>query len=139
MAAIWKMEELLTFDNSRVNMVGTPPGRHPMPPHSPEILQGTLDMLILRVVASGPLHGWGISQRINAISEDVLRVNQGALYPALNRLEARGLLRAQPGVAENGRRVQCYLLTAAGRKQLGAETDGWHLYARAIQMVLDRA
>jgi PadR family transcriptional regulator, regulatory protein PadR len=106
---------------------------------SSELLRGTLDLLVLRVIEREPLHGWGIAQRIGAISGDALRVNQGALYPAIYRLEAQGLLRATDGMAENGRRVRCYSLTADGRKRLTAERTSWGQYAHAVQLILENA
>src|SRR6202007_275484 len=87
-----------------------------------DLLQGTLDLLILRTLRSGPLHGWAISERIQTISEDVLQVNQGSLYPALHRLEHQGWIKAESGVSELGRRARFYRLTASGRKQLEVET-----------------
>jgi PadR family transcriptional regulator, regulatory protein PadR len=102
----------------------------------PDLLQGTLDLLILKALSLGPMHGWGISQRIEQMSEDVLRVNQGSLYPALHRLEVQGLLAAEPGMSENNRRARFYRLTAAGRRQLEAETGSWESMALAIGRVL---
>src|SRR5215813_12441119 len=104
-----------------------------------ELLQGTLDLLILRTLQSGPQHGWAISERIQQISEDVLRVNQGSLYPALHRLEHQGWIRAEWGVSELGRRARFYRLTAAGRKQLGVETESWARLTAAIGRVLEMA
>jgi PadR family transcriptional regulator PadR len=104
-----------------------------------ELLRGTLDLLVLRVIERAPLHGWGIAQRIGEISRDTLKVNQGALYPAIYRLEAQGLLKASEGLAENGRRVRCYSLTADGRKRLTAEREGWGAYAHAVQLILENA
>jgi PadR family transcriptional regulator PadR len=106
---------------------------------SSELLRGTLDLLVLRVIERAPLHGWGIAQRIGEISGDTLKVNQGALYPAIYRLEAQGLLKASEGLAENGRRVRCYSLTADGRKRLAAERQGWGAYAHAVQLILENA
>src|SRR5215510_5978434 len=90
-----------------------------------DLLQGTLDLLILRTLQSGALHGWAISERIQQISQDVLRVNQGSLYPALHRLERQGLIKAGWGVSELGRRARFYRLTPSGRKQLEQETNDW--------------
>src|SRR3979411_2317913 len=91
-----------------------------------DLLQGTLDLLILRTLqSSDSLHGWAISERIQQISQDVLRVNQGSLYPALHRLEHQSWIMAEWGVSELGRRARFYRLTAAGRKQLQQETDDW--------------
>ena len=104
-----------------------------------ELLQGTLDLLILRTLLAGPQHGWAISERIQQISEDVLRVNQGSLYPALHRLEHQGWIKAEWGVSELGRRARFYRLTAAGRKQLVVETETWARMAGAIGRVLEMA
>src|SRR3954470_4347965 len=90
-----------------------------------DLLQGTLDLLILRTLLSGPMHGWAISERIQQISQDVLQVNQGSLYPALHRLEHQNAIRAEWGVSELGRRARFYQLTAAGRKQLAREENDW--------------
>jgi transcriptional regulator len=104
-----------------------------------DLLQGTLDLLILRTLQSGPQHGWAISERIQQISRDVLRVNQGSLYPALHRLEHQGWIAAEWGVSELGRRARFYKLTAAGRKQLGVETESWTRLTVAIGRVLEQA
>lgn len=104
-----------------------------------DLLQGTADLLILRVLLSGPQHGWAISERIQQISEDVLRINQGSLYPALHRLEHQGWIKAEWGVSELGRRARFYRLTASGRKQLEAETDAWKQMAAAIGRILETA
>jgi transcriptional regulator len=104
-----------------------------------DLLQGTLDLLILRTLQTGPQHGWAISERIQQISRDVLRVNQGSLYPALHRLEHQGWIAAEWGVSELGRRARFYKLTAAGRKQLGVETESWTRLTVAIGRVLEQA
>lgn len=105
-----------------------------------DLLQGTLDLLILRTLRSGDaLHGWAISERIQQVSEDVLQVNQGSLYPALHRQEHQGWIRAEWGVSELGRRARFYRLTAAGRKQLQQETDDWARLTAAIGRVLELA
>ena len=104
-----------------------------------DLLQGTLDLLILRTVALGPLHGWGISKRIRERSRDVLQVNQGSLYPALYRLEDRGWIDSDWGVSPEGRRAKFYRLTAAGRKQLVAEQTQWRIFAMAVDEVLQGA
>ena len=104
---------------------------------SSDLMQGTLDLLILRVLATGPLHGWGVAQRIMQISKDSLNVNQGSLYPALHRLEGRKQVDTTWDTAENGRRVRFYGLTAAGRKAVTAETREWLDYTRAVQLVID--
>jgi transcriptional regulator len=102
-----------------------------------DLLQGTLDMLILKTLALGPQHGWGISQRIQQISEDVLQVNQGSLYPALHRLEEQGLIDAEWGVSDANRQAKYYNLTRAGRKQLDVEAAQWARITAAVGRVLD--
>ena len=102
----------------------------------PDLLQGTLDMLILRTLAIEPQHGYGISIRIRQLSRDVLQVNQGSLYPALYRLERRGWIRSTWGDSENNRRARFYSLTPAGRRRLEAETAHWERIAAAIARVL---
>jgi len=104
-----------------------------------DLLQGTLDLLVLRVLVASPLHGWGISQRLQQISEDVLRVNQGSLYPALHRLEREGWLSAEWGASENNRVAKYYTLTPTGRKKLQAEKENWERIAGAITRVLQTA
>jgi transcriptional regulator len=99
--------------------------------------QGTLDLLILKTVALGPQHGWAISERIQQISNDVLQVQQGSLYPALHRLERRGWIKAQWGVSDNNRRAKYYALTRAGRKQLEAEQDSWRKLTVAVAQILE--
>ena len=106
-----------------------------MPP-STDLLQGTLDMLILRAVATEALHGWAIAQRIQTVSENVLQIGQGSLYPALHRLEYKGWIRAEWGASENNRKARFYALTAAGRKQLSAELANWSRLTGAINLVL---
>jgi transcriptional regulator len=101
-----------------------------------DLLQGTLDLLILKTLGPGPQHGWGISQRILQISEDVLRVNQGSLYPALHRLEEQGWIAAEWGVSENNREARFYRLTRAGRRQLQIETAQWERITAAVGRVL---
>jgi PadR family transcriptional regulator PadR len=104
-----------------------------------DLLQGTLDLLILRTLQAGPQHGWAISERIQQISQDVLRVNQGSLYPALHRLEHQGWITAKWGVSELGRRARFYQLTRTGRKQLALESDSWARLTTAIGRVLELA
>jgi PadR family transcriptional regulator, regulatory protein PadR len=104
-----------------------------------DVLQGTLDLLILRTLENGPMHGWAISERIQQISQDVLRVNQGSLYPAMHRLEHEGWIAAEWGVSELGRRARFYNLTASGRKQLERETEDWGRFTTAIGRVLKHA
>ena len=104
-----------------------------------DLLQGTLDLLVLKTLAAGPNHGWGISQRIQDLSNDVFAVNQGSLYPALHRLEAEGLVAARWGVSENNRRARIYELTRLGRKQLQEETATWERLAAAVARILASA
>ena len=106
-------------------------------PQPTDLLQGTLDMLILKAIATGPQHGWAIAQRIEAVSENVLQVGQGSLYPALHRLEYKGWIRAQWGASENNRRARYYSLSAAGRKQLEAEMNNWERLTAAVNLVLE--
>jgi PadR family transcriptional regulator PadR len=104
-----------------------------------ELLQGTLDMLILKAVEREPIHGFGISVEIRARSREVLQVEQGSLYPALYRLEAQGLIRSQWGVSENNRRARFYTVTAAGRKRLKEEAAHWERMSAAVNLVLGMA
>ena len=104
-----------------------------------DLLQGTLDLLILKVVALGPVHGYGISQRIRQISDSVLQVQQGSLYPALHRLEKRGWLAADWGESENGRQAKFYRLSAKGRKQLASEEQTWNRLSKAVTLILQTA
>jgi PadR family transcriptional regulator len=102
-----------------------------------DIMQGTLDLMVLRTLETlGPLHGWGIAQRLEQVSDEALRVNQGTLYPALLRLEQRGLIRSKWGTSENNRRARFYSLTAAGRRQLDAERAEWRLVSGIINRLL---
>jgi PadR family transcriptional regulator PadR len=109
------------------------------PMEKTDLLQGTLDMLILKIVALGPVHGYGISQRIRQISRQVLNVQQGSLYPALHRLEKRGWLTAEWGESENGRQAKFYRLSTKGRKQLAAEEATWNRLSRAVALILGAA
>jgi PadR family transcriptional regulator PadR len=104
-----------------------------------DLLQGTLDLLILRTLALEPQHGWGIARRIQQISRDVLSVTQGSLYPALYRLEERGWVAAEWGVSENKRRAKFYRLTRAGERQLERETESWERFVAAVGRVLRTA
>jgi PadR family transcriptional regulator, regulatory protein PadR len=104
-----------------------------------DLLQGTLDMLILKIVALGPVHGYGISQRIRQISKEVLNVQQGSLYPALHRLEKRGWLEADWGESDNGRQAKFYKLSAKGRKQLVAEQSNWDRLSQAVALIMKTA
>jgi transcriptional regulator len=101
-----------------------------------DVLQGTLDLLILKTLTLAPMHGWGISQRIQQVSRGVLEVNQGSLYPALHRLERKGWIEAEWGTTENNRRAKYYRLTAAGRRALGEELAGWRRFVGAVELVL---
>ena len=101
-----------------------------------DFLQGTLDLLILKSLALAPLHGWGISKRIRQLSSDVLQVNQGSLYPALYRLEERGLVKGEWGLSDEGRRAKFYRLTAAGKKRTPQEQHDWRRFAAAVEQVL---
>jgi transcriptional regulator len=102
-----------------------------------DLLQGTLDLLILKTLAGGPMHGWGVAQKIHVLSEDILQVNQGSLYPALHRLEQQGLIAAEWGASENNRQAKFYELTKAGRKQLADETRNWERMAGAVARILN--
>jgi PadR family transcriptional regulator PadR len=104
-----------------------------------ELLQGTLDMLILRVTALQPIHGYAIGQRIRQLSDDALRIRQGSLYPALYRLEERGWLKSAWEMTEGGRRAKFYSLTKAGLRQLNADKTGWDRLCRAISLVFETA
>ena len=104
-----------------------------------DLLQGTLDMLILTTLVSRPSHGWGISQRIQEISKDVLQINQGSLYPALHRLERQGWIKSEWGTSENNRRAKYYSLTSAGGTQLTEETENWERLSEAVARVLQTA
>jgi len=104
-----------------------------------DLPQGTLDLLILKTLALEPQHGWGISERIRQVSRDVLQVQQGSLYPALHRLERRGLIRAKWGVSENNRRAKYYELTPTGQRQLEDESTSWRRLSTAVESILDMA
>lgn len=101
-----------------------------------DLLQGTLDLLVLKVLQFGDMHGWGITERIERISQDALKVGQGSLYPALYRLEAQGVIRSYWGVSENNRRARYYAVTAKGKPRLAEERAEWQRLARAIELVL---
>src|SRR5258708_4847491 len=101
-----------------------------------DLLQGTLDLLVLKILGLGPTHGWDITQRIQQISEEALKVNQGSLYPALHRLEAQGWIKSEWGESDNNRRAKYYKLTATGRKQLAEERETWARFSAAIERIL---
>ncbi len=107
-----------------------------MPVQHVDLPQGTLDLLILRTLALGPQHGWGISERVQQISSDVLRIQQGSLYPALHRLERKGWIKPRWGISENNRRAKYYELTKTGRRQLEVEEDAWKKLTAAVAQVL---
>jgi PadR family transcriptional regulator PadR len=103
-----------------------------------DVLQGTLDLLIMKTIALEPMHGWAIAQRIQQISDELLRVQQGSLYPALHRLEHQGWITADWGASENNRRARFYSLTKAGRKQLAVEVSKWERLSAGVNLVLHR-
>lgn len=105
-------------------------------PQAIDLPQGTLHLLLLRTIALEPMHGWAIAQRIQQVTQDVVQIPQGSLYPALHRLERRGWLTASWDVSENNRRAKYYRLTAAGKKRLQVETGGWQILAEAVGRVL---
>jgi transcriptional regulator len=107
-----------------------------MPPKSPSLLQGTLDLIVLQLLRAEPTNGYDLAQRIQTVSRDVLTINAGSLYPALYRLEARDLIRAQWEESKTGRRVKVYSLTTAGRKQLAEQRDEWVKFAGALAAIL---
>ncbi len=108
-----------------------------MPAKKSDLLQGTLALLILKTLSTGRMHGWGISQRIQQLSRDVLQVNQGSLYPALHRLEQQGWIRASWGKSENNRQAKYYELTAGGRNQLDVETENWIRISAAVADIVE--
>ena len=110
-----------------------------MPNEKSDLLQGTLDLLVLKTLALEPMHGWGISQRIQQMSENVLRVSQGSLYPALHRLEVQRLISSEMGVSENNRRARFYRITASGQRRLAVETEGWERLSLAVIRILGTA
>src|SRR5262245_29975301 len=111
----------------------------PMPQNTSDRLQGTLDLLILRVLISGPAHGWAVASRLKVVSREVLQVGQGSLYPALYRLEESGWVKAEWGVSELGRRAKFYALTPSGRRQLERERRSWQTFLEAVDRVLQHA
>ncbi len=107
-------------------------------PPSTDLLQGTLDLLILKTIALEPMHGWGIAQRIQQVSKEALQIGQGSLYPALHRLEYKGWIQADWGPSENNRKAKFYSLTQTGKKQLEAELENWDRLTTAISLVLQK-
>jgi PadR family transcriptional regulator PadR len=106
------------------------------PQHSNDRLQGTLDLLVLKTLANGPMHGWSVALRIQSVSRDALLINQGSLYPALHRLEDAGYVTSVWGTSENNRRAKYYRLSALGKKQLQIETESWQRFTDAVALVL---
>jgi PadR family transcriptional regulator, regulatory protein PadR len=104
-----------------------------------ELLQGTLDLLVLKILALGPNHGWGIANRIRQMSREELTASQGALYPALHRLEVKGFVKSEMTASENNRRARVYTLTAAGRRHLEAETENWDQFVASMKRILQGA
>ena len=107
-----------------------------VPASTPDVLRGTLDLLVLKTLTLDPMHGWGISQRIQQFSRGVLDVNQGSLYPALQRLEQRGWIESEWRTTENNRRAKYYQLTSAGRRAVGDEAASWRRYVDAVELIL---
>ncbi|HEY4305509.1 MAG TPA: PadR family transcriptional regulator [Gemmatimonadaceae bacterium] len=105
-------------------------------PQPTDRLQGTLDLLVLKTLAGGAMHGWSVAQRIQEVSREALQINQGSLYPALHRLEEAGFVRSKWGNSENNRRAKFYELTAAGKKQLELEHESWKRFAEAVTLVM---
>lgn len=105
-------------------------------PQPNDRLQGTLDLLVLKTLARGAMHGWSVAQRIQEVSRETLQINQGSLYPALHRLEEAGFVRSEWGASENNRRAKFYELTAAGKKQLELEHESWKRFAEAVSLVM---
>jgi transcriptional regulator len=121
----------LPFDGLKESLVAQTPQ-----PKPDTLLQGTLDMLVLKSLQLGPMHGWGITERIESGSRNVFELNQGSLYPALYRLEKQGLIRSEWNVSENNRRARFYTLTPAGRRRLAAERANWERLSSAVNLVL---
>lgn len=131
---------LLTSDRSRATFLSKPdtsamtnPGTTP----NPDVIRGTLDLLILKTLTLDEMHGWGIGQRIQQFSRGVLEVNQGSLYPALQRLEQKGWIASEWRTSDANRRAKYYRLTALGRRALGAETSNWRRYVSAVDLILE--
>jgi PadR family transcriptional regulator len=124
---------LLTSERSQIY---TPLGSREVDVNKTQLLQGTLDLLILRILELGPNHGWGISNRLQQMSKDGLKTSQGSLYPALHRLELRGEVRSEMTASENNRRARVYTITRAGRRRLDQETETWEAFALSMRRVL---
>lgn len=135
--SVWPPTLPLTFDRSKRKAIVERQGKS-MPP-STDLLQGTLDLLVLQTLALEPMHGWGVAQRIQQLSKDVLQIGQGSLYPALYRLEYKGWIRSEWQITENNRRAKYYRLSPTGRKQLATELATWDRLSSAIASVLGRA
>jgi PadR family transcriptional regulator PadR len=123
------LRQVSQVDSSRI------PRGSPM--NKTQLLQGTLDLLILRILELGPNHGWGVSNRLQQMSKDGLKTSQGSLYPALHRLEMRGEVKSEMTASENNRRARVYTITRAGRKRLNQETELWDAFALSMRRVLD--
>jgi transcriptional regulator len=113
--------------------------KNPLAADQADVLRGTLDLLILKTLTLEPMHGWGISARIQQFSRGTLDVNQGSLYPALQRLEQKGWIESQWQITENNRRAKYYALTTTGKRAVGAETASWRRYVEAVELILDIA
>jgi PadR family transcriptional regulator PadR len=131
------VEKILTGDSKRSRLMSLSEGSAVSKPT--DLVQGTVHLLILKTVALGPMHGWAIAQRIKQVSNDVLKINQNALYPALHRLEEQGWLQSEWGDSENKRRAKYYSLTKAGRKRLDEEVSQWRRLSSAIEIVVSMA
>jgi PadR family transcriptional regulator, regulatory protein PadR len=139
LACFFFLSEETFFTPKRLMGKGEDPSMADKKERPAELLQGTLDLLILKSLERGGMHGYGVAEWIHESSQDVLRVEEGALYPALHRLELRGWLSAQWGISENNRRAKYYALTAAGKKQLAQETEYWRRMSGAMARVLQTA
>jgi len=130
---------LLTSDRCACTVLSEPDNTPSMTPPSQDVLRGTLDLLVLKTLTLEPMHGWGISERIQQVSRGILDVNQGSLYPALQRLEQRGWIGSEWRTTEHNRRAKYYQLTPAGRRALGDETASWRRYVKAVDLILGLA
>jgi len=124
--------------SSRRLTIGGPGCPFVMKNRTSELLQGTLELLILRTLGNGPMHGWGISQKILLLSEDTFLIKEGSLYPALHRLERKNWIKAEWGVSENNRKAKYYRLTVTGEKQLGVEQQEWQRFVKAMTLILQQ-